>query len=251
MVKRSAFDAWLVEQAAGAGAEFREGERVLSVAGNRIETSRGTYRARVIVEADGANSLVARSVGLGLPPRGLAVGTAVSWPGPGERVLVELDFPPCGYAWIFPHGDGTASAGVISWRPRLPLRSYLTAFFERYRLRALRDISGWPVPQGGRRRQIVQDNVLLAGDAAGLADPFSGEGIFYALRSGLLAAEAVLKHLAEGADLTEYQRNIAAILLPLLASSRRLAKTFYPAPLFLQRLLVFLGRHHLPALLQL
>jgi flavin-dependent dehydrogenase len=95
-VERSNLDAQLAYQAVRAGAELHDGEPVTNVNRGEMRTKTGTYRARVIIGADGANSLVARLSGLGLPLRGIALETVVSWNGPGERILVELGTPPGG-----------------------------------------------------------------------------------------------------------------------------------------------------------
>jgi flavin-dependent dehydrogenase len=95
---------------------------------------------------------------------------------------------------------------------------------------------------------IVKENVLLAGDAAGFADPFTGEGIFYALKSGLLAARTVIKHLDEDEALAGYQHSVEAELLPLLSASLRLATPFYRLPGFVKGFIAFLRHRRLPDL---
>lgn len=135
MVMRSAFDAHLVRQAVGAGAVCREGVRVRSVrpsvAGQvTIDTDEGALDTRCVIGADGANSVVARAVGLDQAIEwGVAIEGEVD-PPPGADILprVVFDFRgvPSGYAYVFPK-SGHYSVGVYTMRPALPrLRAYST-----------------------------------------------------------------------------------------------------------------------------
>ncbi len=115
MTQRRRLDAFLAEQAASAGADFRDGTRVerleIGDDGVLVETPDGPIRADVVVGADGANGVVARAAGLGASiVRGVALEGNVSWQALSRaayanRAVVELGIVPGGYGWVFPKGD--------------------------------------------------------------------------------------------------------------------------------------------------
>ena len=221
MVDRDVFDEFLRARAAAAGALRRtgafsafsrdaDGTCLIDYADKESgETMR--VRARLVIGADGANSAVAAQA---LPPAGrapfvFAYHEIVAAPDPtnGARtnptrcdVYYQGDVSPDFYGWVFPHGK-TMSVGVGSARKGFSLRQ-ATA-----RLRAqagLEDaetirVEGAPLPLYPAKRWDNGRDVLLAGDAAGVVAPSSGEGIYYAMATGRLAAEAVEETLRTGA----------------------------------------------------
>jgi geranylgeranyl reductase family protein len=235
MTQRRRLDAFLAEQAAAAGAEFRDGAKVTGVdpagavtlAGERLE-------ADVVVGADGVNGITARSLGLSAHVHGVAlegnVGyTHVSRERFGGRAVVELGAVPGGYAWVFPKGDHV-NVGVGGWEsegPRLRerLRELCAAFaIDEVEVRELR---GHRLPMRGASRRPVDQRVLLVGDAAGLVDPLSGDGMYEAFVSGRLAAEATLELLAgRAASLEPYAAQFAAAFAPLETISWRAKLAF-------------------------
>ena len=239
MTQRRRLDAFLAERAAAAGAEFRDGVKVtevdpagaVTVGGERLE-------AEVVVGADGANGVTARSLG----PQALELGVAlegnvgyshVSRERFGGRAVVELGVVPGGYAWVFPKGDHV-NVGVGGWQsegPRLRERlSELCAAFEIDEAN-VRDLRGHRLPMRGASRRPVQSRVLLVGDAAGLVDPLSGDGMYEAFVSGRLAAEATLELLhGRASDLEPYAERFAATFAPLEGISWRLKLAFERFP---------------------
>lgn len=217
---RSKLDAHLVRAAGASGAEILEEAEVVAWGqdgtGVWVNVRAGrdggplyrTIQGRYLVGADGAGSMVARGLGLGRPgPFAfcLEVFIPVSRSTAEEFTAGAVDFHfgliRGGYGWVFPGAAGLA-AGVgrlIAGRPgraRSELESALGRLLALYRLEpghpdttALR---AWLVPLGGCRRQWGRGRVLLAGDAAGVANPLTGEGIGPALRSG----EAAARHIA-------------------------------------------------------
>ncbi|MEV6597340.1 geranylgeranyl reductase family protein [Actinoplanes sp. NPDC051346] len=193
-VRRRVFDARLVAAAVGAGAELRRHTvRAIRygpsgvILDDRIE-------AGVVIGADGASSVVRRALGHPPNPGGhLAVAIRGYAPARGEEQLIRTTsarWPA--YAWSFPLGDGTANVGYGEVLRGTPLtRAYLLD-----RLTALlpgtepTGVRGHHLPLSTHRPPPARGPVLLAGDALSLINPFTGEGIFYAVLSGALAGTA-------------------------------------------------------------
>ena len=122
--------------------------------------------------------------------------------------LIDLDFSAAtnGYGWVFPH-DGYSSVGVggvaeYLKQPKLDMASFLSRRGFDDALRPLvthHKQRGHKIPIGGIDRRVGSGRVLLAGDAAGFVDAFTGEGIAYAIRSGQIAAGIVSSNIALGA----------------------------------------------------
>lgn len=205
MTRRRRLDAFLAEQAAAAGADFRDGVTVGGVSvgpdGATLEVGGRRVHGRVLVGADGVNGSVARAAGLG---GGILYGIALEGNGPlpeGQqgRATLELGVVPGGYGWVFPK-DGHANYGVGGWAAEGPrLRQHLGRLCEAWGvgLEALADLQGRRLPMR-RTTAAARGPVLLVGDAAGLVDPLTGDGIFEALLSARLAAEAIVAGRLDG-----------------------------------------------------
>jgi geranylgeranyl reductase family protein len=245
LTQRCRLDALLVEHAAAAGVDFQDGEPVRGVEVNDrrviVRTEREGYTARVLAAADGANGIVGRSAGTS-PNVDLAValegnvtlrgGVPSHWKG---TAALDLGGLPGGYGWVFPKGDHL-NVGVGAWRWFAPnLRDHLAALCRRYGFSpdALRDVRGHHLPVRRRSSPVVRGLVLTLGDAAGLVDPLSGEGISTAVQSAGLAAQAIEAYLTERAgDLSSYQTMVDGVMMPELIASRELQDIFHytPAP---------------------
>jgi geranylgeranyl reductase len=216
MVDREVFDEWLRQRAAAAGAEritaaFRGLER--DADGTSVvlcETAAGDalrLRARAVIGADGANSAVARAIGADEVPYVFAYHEMVRSPRGGAPdfdstrcdVYYQGKLSPDFYAWIFPHGDLT-SVGVGSAHKGFSLRAAVGALRADTGLDAVDTVrrEGAPIPLKPLKRWDNGRDVVLAGDAAGVVAPASGEGIYYAMTGGRLAADAVKQLLATG-----------------------------------------------------
>ncbi len=207
VVPRATFDARLLSAARAAGARLTQG-RVVALsqddAGVTLALHDGTaIRARCVVGADGANSAVRRL--LGVPSnsgRHLAVAVRGYVPRPvgvDDLLLVWDRAAPLAYAWAFPAADGRVNVGygralddAPSGRARLAARARELLAVAAPQL-DLRDASfgGGRLPLNSRRRATSRGRVLLSGDAASMINPLSGEGICYALASGVLAGQAL------------------------------------------------------------
>jgi geranylgeranyl reductase family protein len=227
--RRPVLDAALVEAAQARGAQFVAGERVVAVdpeAGTvRTQTGR-VWRARVIIGADGATSVVARAV-TGQRPQG-AVALEARIPGVGAppRARVAYDLPG-GYAWAFPKADGTLAVGVMTHDATAwpSLRAWLTTWAEAQGIAVPPGVPGHGLPTH-TPPQWARGRVVLVGDAAGWADPLLGEGIPYALWTGLWAGQVAAAHIRWHVPLARVAAGYGRLLqwqAPLRALARRMA----------------------------
>jgi geranylgeranyl reductase family protein len=210
MVMRADLDYRLVQSASEAGAEVRACEAVQNVSamdgGFLLATNRGRYRTSYVIGADGASSTVRRA--LGVEPRaeqGIALECEVKVPDSvyapyATTAVFDVEAAPDGYGWIFPK-TAHLSVGLGSIKPGgRPLRAMLRQFILHYRLASEEvvnslDVHAHPLPVATAGECAHWGNALLAGDAAGVADGFGGEGISYSMASGELAAEVVSQAL--------------------------------------------------------
>ena len=251
MVMRSEFDAFLL---AHSGAEVLEAQAIATV----TETSSAVkavlgdqaLSARYLVVATGAASSLAQRLGLRQHRR---LGAALEVEVPlrsgsalydeyGSRALFSLGAIPWGYAWVFPK-ETVLSVGIARMRPgRADLRPALEREVAGLGIGlAGLQLHGHPVPcyqapcwpawylQGQER--LSTRRCLLVGDAAGLVDPFIGEGIRYAVISARLAAEAIL-----AGDLPAYEATLWREIGHSLATAGMVANLFYRQPVLCYRL---------------
>jgi len=227
MVDRADFDPWLRERAAAAGAvlrpaTFRHVER--DADGTCVHYLQDGFpraaRARLVIGADGASSAVGRAEipGHAAMRQVFAYHEIVRLPetGPHDVEATRCDvyyqgkLSPDFYAWVFPHGD-TVSIGTGSARKGFSLRGAIRVLRASTGLAAGETVrrEGAPLPLKPLRRWDNGRDVLLTGDAAGIVAPASGEGIYYAMLGGRLAAEAAQAFLATGQAraLAEARRN--------------------------------------------
>lgn len=214
VIPRRVFDARLVEAAERAGAVLvRHRARRLQVLDDRVVVD-GVHAGRVLIGADGANSVVRRALGvprnpdahLALAVRGYAAEHGASERFSGDRTeptqwidLLGQDWPA--YSWSFPLADGTGRANVGYGRLRRRVVSRADLHAELARLlpgRPAADLRAHHLPLSTWRPRQIDGPVLLAGDAASLINPLTGEGIFYAVRSGRLAGEAAAAAVLDG-----------------------------------------------------
>ena len=211
MTQRIRLDAYLAERAAEAGAELRDGLKVTAVAAgpDGVEVVAGSERllAETVIGADGINGISARALELG---GNQAVGVALEGNVPYDRLgesyrgraVLELGIVPGGYGWVFPKGDH-ANIGLGGWEQEGPrLRENLGALCAAHGVTAadLQDVRGYRLPLRSPRSTLARGRAAVVGDAAGLVDPVSGDGMFEAFLSAKLAAGAALDLLGGRAD---------------------------------------------------
>ncbi|MDP9303507.1 MAG: geranylgeranyl reductase family protein [Actinomycetota bacterium] len=243
MTQRRRLDAFLVEQAVAAGAEFRDGVHVKVDSETELRVDGRPVEVAAVIGADGANGITARSLGLGgaivngvalegnLPYEELPLG---SWQG---RLVLELGNVPGGYGWIFPKGDHV-NFGVGGWAQEGPqLRRHLRVLCERYgiELRQLSDLRGHRLPMRRPATVLARGRALVIGDAAGALDPVSGDGIYEALVTARLAAAHTVELLEGSATSLEPYAAAVHRELDQLASAgwgAKIALDRYPRAVF-------------------
>jgi geranylgeranyl reductase family protein len=215
LTQRARLDQFLVEQAVAAGATFRDGYK-----GDPQKIA-----AKVIICADGANGHTARALGIpddrdyGVALEGNIAGDVQEYRG---RLVLELGVLPGGYGWVFPKGDHV-NVGVGGWAKEAPtLRAQLSRFCANYGLdeSRLEAVRGYRLPLLKPTTVLARGRAALIGDAAGLVDPLSGDGIYEAFLSAKLVTASALDVLeGRAAGLEPYARDVRRALASQLAAA--------------------------------
>ncbi|MEV6715362.1 geranylgeranyl reductase family protein [Lentzea sp. NPDC051208] len=248
MVFRDELDAALTEAAARAGAVVRDQTPVSALEDENgevvVRTGGGErIRARAVVGADGSAGRVGRHVGVRCEQVDLALevevpvgpGDAARWRG---RMLMEWGPLPGSFGWVFPKGD-ICTAGVVATRGRgEATKAYLREFLQRHGLAHLTPLHDTGHLTRCRRPDspLGRGRTLVAGDAAGLCDPWSREGISFALRSGTWAGKAAvgIARAERPADaeraLGTYTSDVRSTLEVEMLASREVMNVFTKRP---------------------
>jgi geranylgeranyl reductase family protein len=238
-VMRDEFDCLLMERARNAGAILMDNSPVSDLTEEvdcvRISTSEDCYSAQIAVGADGARSVVAARTGLMRRVLfGLALEAEISVPT--EKLIqwdslmgLSLGYLRGGYGWVFPKKDhlSVGIGGSLNQARRLKSR-YMAVLaslgLEKDSVTRLR--SQW-LPVRRKRQLLCSRRCALLGDAAGLVDPLTGEGIHHAVKSAKIAAPLVLQCLQKGGgDLQEYSRALEREISPELVAARAFRRLF-------------------------
>jgi geranylgeranyl reductase family protein len=244
MVVRDEFDAALLGRAQESGAVVRQRVQVRAIdqtgghATARLADGT-TATATVIIGADGSSGVTARHVGAQFAQVDLGLELEIAVPEPVSRrwvgrLLLDWGEIPGSYGWVFPKGD-RLTVGVIAARGRGDAtKQYLREFVDRLGLagyEAVRD-SGHLTRCRTDESPLRKGQVIVAGDAAGLLEPWTREGISFALRSGALAGEHAAKAATGGdpattqSSLEGYVAAVNATLVPDMQAGRVLHAAF-------------------------
>jgi geranylgeranyl reductase family protein len=201
----------------------------------RVKGKDMEMRSKVVVGADGAHSVVARETGsLDLEPRHTITAVRCYYRNVKDVTdAIELHFVNDiipGYFWVFPAGDNCANVGIgmvledfkkKRWKMTDKMFNIIEnnlLFRDRFKNARLEEgtVKGWTLPVGSKRRNAHGNGYVLVGDAAGLIDPFTGEGIANSMKSGQVAAEWIDKAIKaddySAGFLAQYENSIWALL---------------------------------------
>jgi flavin-dependent dehydrogenase len=253
MVMRDQFDHLLTRAAEQGGAQLFAKTTVLDVKSNNgtvlLATNSGCFRARFVIAADGANSVLARKTGR---PQLRDVVPALECEVTLTRAEMEpmmktarfdFGFVPAGYAWVFPKRQHLSIGVLTTKRGAADLPKYYQRYLELLGIRAPRheERHGYIIPGQPRAGMFGVPRVLFVGDAAGLADPVTAEGITAGILSGQLAARAIVEGKFEERGVKRiYRETLERNLLADLRVARWLARVLYDHP----RLRGFLFSRH-------
>ena len=257
---RDRLDSYMLEKAVESGARVIFGEQVTGIIRQAdqviVSTRSGEYPARLVVGADGVSGIVSRAAGL---RKDIDLGLA--WEAEletdpelvkslSETVFLDWGTFPGGYAWMFPKQDhlsiGVGGPARLSKRMITYYQDFLKTFPAPHSSVFIphSSLSGppsslhsWPIPVRRRKGDFHTGRVLIAGDAAGLTDPMTGEGIWYAVRSGKIAATACRDFLGGNpSSLAHYSEEINATLMDDLVEACRIRDLFNVVPGKIHRL---------------
>jgi geranylgeranyl reductase family protein len=243
MVMRDRFDHFLAQKAREAGATVIDGQRVDQIQATAdqaiVATDDYKFKTRIVAGADGANSIVAISLGLMRGGNfGLALQAEVS---ASSEAMAEWDstagfdlgYLPKGYGWIFPKKDHLSIGAWGAIHLAKDLEPYYRRLVESQNLGSYKvdSLKGHSMPLRKAGMAIQRDNALLLGDAAGLIHALSGEGIYYAIRSAQLAAPVITRALESNAiELQDYERAVDRELMPELQFGQSLLEFYSHSP---------------------
>jgi geranylgeranyl reductase family protein len=241
MVRRDDFDHAWYAAAVSAGAHVRQNALVRAIdqdadSASVVLTDGSVVTANVVIGADGSAGVSSRHVGVTFDQQdlGLEVELAATeadrsaWRG---RVQLDWGPVPGSYGWVFPKDDELTVGVIMAKGKGAETKDYLARFLDRLGLadRPVRRDSGHLTRCRAVDAPLRKGRVLVVGDAAGLLEPWTREGISYALRSGSWAGE-IAATAKEPSDLADYDRKVAESLLPEMAAGRRLLRVFVKHP---------------------
>ena len=256
---RSDLDAFLLDRAIRAGAAIQMKQQVVGIKENPgeiiVSTKGSELRSKLLIGAEGASGIVARTFMLrdNISP-GLAWEAEVKTDPElisrfSDIVFLDWGTFPGGYGWVFPKMDHF-SIGVGG---PAGLSKMMMPYYEKFLCQFLQSsgaghgsavqgksnlpghqtlsLKSWPIPVRTRKSRFHRGSVIVAGDGAGLTDPLTGEGIYYAIRSGKLAAEACFDYLSGRAEtLSAYSEKINEELMPELLEANKIKHLFNVFP---------------------
>jgi len=244
LVMRDRFDHFLIQQALDKGIDLLDDTEFIGLHGSpgnmTVETSRGSVRTGLLVGADGIHSRVASCLKLDVKKKRMtAIEAEVYLKQPDQsmapfRHTIQFDMGPArnGYGWIFPKKNHL-SVGILSLSKKPKgMREDLTAYIKARKLDSQMEalsLKGHGIPYGpDRQNRYANQFGLLLGDATGIVDPITGEGIYYAVRGAQIASDAITAHLVDNKpSVHRYDAMLKQDLLPEVYYAQRLAHILY------------------------
>ena len=218
LVTRSVLDNYLLEKAKETGIEVKIGEKVIDYKENHnyveVYTNTGVHKAEFVIVAEGSQGKLKNRIRRRDKRSEYGICMVTEIKEENEKIDryihnaidIHLGVSKMGYGWIFPHKN-YYSVGIGGLAKDLPfpkktMINFLrgNGFNNKYKLKA------HLIPVGGIKRNTVSSRVVLCGDAAGFVDPFYGEGIAYAIRSGQIAAEIISDILLNKKELSSLKK---------------------------------------------
>jgi geranylgeranyl reductase family protein len=258
MVMRDEFDHFLTSISQEAGAIVAEGQKVCSMQITdekvKISTTNDTFIGEILVGADGANSFVAKTLGL-VDKIELSMTVEAEVKVSGETlsrwdglVAANIGCTPGGYEWVFPKQDHLSIGAAASFQEARNLKTCYQRLLESLKLGNYEVMSfkGHPLPVRRKGTAIYQGKCLLIGDAAGLTNPLTGEGIYHAIKSAQLAAPVIAKCLESHViDLCDYQQAVEDEIAPEMRLSwkERRFFTWFPRLSFISAWAISRNKH--------
>ena len=251
---RGDLDNYLLKKSIEAGSMVRMGEQLISFlqdgSGVTVTTKMKSYHSRLLIGAEGASGVVSRASGLrdnvemGLAWEAEVAASQEDINRFSETVFLDWGTFPGGYAWVFPKRDhfsiGVGGPAILS-KAMLP---YYDQFVKSISREAGYDTgngicfletlskASWPIPVRIKKGLFHNGKVMITGDGAGLGDPLTGEGIYYAVKSGKMAAETCVDYMSGRINsLESYSGKVNEDLMTELLEANKIKNIFNAAPL--------------------
>ena len=246
-VMRDRFDTLLLEQASSSGAEVIEGVMVKGAQEEdgivTVSTDSGErYSGRYLVGADGAGGVIGREY-FGLKPKECAVSMTAEVPIDRVKrdrfnggLYIDFGSVPFGYSWIFPKEEHLSIGfAVEAGKTRGGVRRFLNELVTSHEVLRGLDLEesvGWSIPlYYSSKQSLVKGRAVAIGDAGHLVDPFLGEGIYFAMKSGESAAEVIAEQAGQDSgDLSSYQDRMEREFYPEFDAALKLSRLVFNYP---------------------
>jgi len=233
LTQREELDEFLFNSLNHSQFDLHFGETALTVDrdidGVILNTTKGSYRVRVLLVASGVNSRIARQLGV---KREIGFTYESYLESRQEELIIDFTGFKWGYYWAFPKGD-VVTTGLGEFKSKkvtASFRELLSHFNRKHGLTGKETwSSGFPIPAGKARNDVYRPYVLFLGDAGGLVDPLTGEGIYYAVKSGTVAAGVVKQFFKTGEEsrLSSYESAINSLFGDEFKWARRVGRLFF------------------------
>jgi geranylgeranyl reductase family protein len=237
MVERTEFDNFLIKKAVDSGATFLDGMKVTEVIRENgefiVKTEKQLFRSNYLIGADGTNSIVNRTFNIvekDLYGFAIEVNCPLSKENIGKfDMTFDFGTVPNGYLWIFPKDEYVCVGAYTTNSKMKNIQEYLLDYIEKLGLiPESEEIKGHIIPYYGINYKQPNFPCVLVGDAAGFGEYWTGEGIYYAVKSGIIAAEVISSSIKSGVfDHKALQRRYQRELIRGLKLAYYIGKNFY------------------------